>query len=72
MSRLDKMNYILNFDAKIINFIAKTVYNPDFWAREIRRFITDQIEDTIAEKVIMSPQVKEFTLSIIKNELVVK
>jgi ATP-dependent Clp protease ATP-binding subunit ClpA len=28
--RLEKMNYILKFDNKVINFIAKTVYNPDF------------------------------------------
>jgi ATP-dependent Clp protease ATP-binding subunit ClpA len=66
------MNYILKFDNKVINFIAKTVYNPDFWAREIRRYITDQIEDVIAEKVIMSSHVKDFTLTIEKNELIVQ
>lgn len=72
VERLEKMNYSLKFDNKVINFIAKTVYNPDFWAREIRRFITDQIEDVIAEKVIMSSQIKDFTITVEKNELIVK
>jgi len=72
VTRLEKMNYSLSFDNKVINFIAKTVYNPDFWAREIRRFITDQIEDVIAEKVIMSSLVKDFTITVEKNELIVK
>ena len=62
----------MNYDAKIINFIAKLVYNPQFGAREIRRFITDHIEDQIAEKIIMQPKTTTITLGIVKNELIVK
>jgi len=50
--RLWEKDIILNYDNKIINFIAKEVYNPEFWAREIRRYIADNIEDTIAEAMV--------------------
>ena len=71
VDRLSTMWYTFTFDNKTINFIAKTVYNPDFWAREIRRFITDNIEDTIAEKVILNPNKKDFSSTVEKNTLIV-
>lgn len=70
--RLEKMDYELIFDNKTINHITKSVYNPDFWAREIRRYITDYIEDVIAEKVIYSPNIKSFSITVEKNELIIK
>ena len=69
--RLEKMWYELTFDNKTINHITKTVYNPDFWAREIRRYITDNIEDVIAEKVIYSQNIKTFSITVEKNELII-
>jgi ATP-dependent Clp protease ATP-binding subunit ClpA len=66
------MDYELVFDNKTINHITKAVYNPDFGAREIRRYITDYIEDIIAEKVIYSPNVKSFSITVEKNELIIK
>jgi len=65
------MWYELTFDNKTINHITKTVYNPDFWAREIRRYITDNIEDVIAEKVIYSQNIKTFSITVEKNELII-
>ena len=59
----------LSYTAKVLNYITKEVYSPEFWAREIRRFLNDNIEDTIAEMVIHHPKKKSFTLSIVKNEL---
>lgn len=70
--RLALMDYQLTFDNKTINHITKIVYNPDFWAREIRRYITDNIEDVIAEKVIYSPNIKTFSITVEKNELIIK
>ena len=70
--RLTEMDYELIFDNKTINHITKAVYNPDFWAREIRRYITDYIEDIIAEKVIYYPNIKSFSITVEKNELIIK
>ena len=50
--RLKDKNIELNYNSKVINFITKEVYNPEFWAREIRRYITDNIEDIIAENMV--------------------
>lgn len=69
--RLEAMSYTFSYDNKTINFIAKTVYNPDFWAREIRRYITDNIEDLIAEKVIWNANKKDFSISVEKNTLII-
>ena len=48
------------------------MYNPEFGAREIRRYITDNIEDAIAESIIAKSSKKEFELKTIKGELEVK
>ncbi len=71
-ARLENVWVTIAYDTKVLNFIAKFVYNPQFWAREIRRFITDQVEDQIAEKIIMNPKTTSVTLEIVKNELKVK
>ena len=70
--RLEKKNITLQYDSKVLNFITKSVYNPEFWAREVRRYLTDNIEDTIAEVLIKSRNKKSFTLSVEKNKLIVK
>jgi len=70
--RLDEKQMTLKYDSKVLNNITKQVYNPEFWAREIRRFITDHIEDNIAEKIINSPNKKSFEIYIEKNELKIK
>lgn len=70
--RLENKWFTLTFDTKVINFILKEVYNPDFWAREVRRFIVDNIEEKIAEKIISNKNKKDFILSLEKNEILVK
>ena len=71
-SRLERKNITLTYDNKAINYISKKVYNPEFGAREIRRYITDQIEDQIAESIISKPIKKEFEIKIGKDELEIK
>ncbi len=71
-SRLESKSITLSYDTKVLNYITKQVYNPAFGAREIRRFITDNIEDAIAESIITSPSKKDFELSLEKDELKVK
>lgn len=70
--RLKEKWFSIKYDSKVINFILKQVYNPDFWAREVRRFLVDNIEESIAEKIINSKNKKDFTVSIIENKIVVK
>lgn len=71
-NRLAEKNIHISFDAKGLNFITKNVYNPEFGAREIRRYITDIIEDQIAEQILMRSNKKDFTIYVEKEELKVK
>ena len=70
--RLNKKWLELQYETKLLNFITKIVYNPVFWAREIRRFITDNIEDTIAQKIINNRTKKIFKLEVLKDKIIVK
>jgi len=70
--RLEKKSITLEYDSKILTHITKSVYNPEFWAREVRRYIVDNIEDMIAEKIINNRNKKSFKLEVIKWELSVK
>lgn len=70
--RLKAKNIEITYDNKALNFITKNVYNPEFWAREIRRYITDEIEDKIAEKIIHSPRKKAFKFVVENGKLVLK
>ncbi|MCH8518488.1 ATP-dependent Clp protease ATP-binding subunit, partial [Candidatus Gracilibacteria bacterium] len=67
--RLATKDIKLHFPTRIISSIAEKVYNPEFGAREIRRFITDYIEDKIAETMLFEPNKKELQLSMKKGEI---
>jgi len=70
--RLKEQEITIHYDTKTLGFITKSVYNPEFGAREIRRFITDQIEDMIAESLLRHPNKKDFALEAGKEKLLVK
>ncbi len=69
--RLQKKSISITYDNIVLNFITKNVYNPEFWAREVRRYIIDEIEDKIAEKIIAYPKKKAFEININKNNLTI-
>jgi ATP-dependent Clp protease ATP-binding subunit ClpA len=69
--RLEKKNITLKYNISVINYISKNVYNPEFWAREVRRYITDNIEDSIAEKIIFSKKKTNFEIKVVKWKLVI-
>jgi len=71
-NRLNRKWFEIEYNPKIINYITKVVYNPEFWAREVRRYIIDNIEDIIAEKIIKYRSKKSFKLDIDKNNLIIK
>jgi len=70
--RLENKNIKLNYDNKVINLITKEVYNPEFGAREIRRYIADNIEDIIAENMVNKKVKDKVDLSVEKSKLVFK
>ncbi len=72
-NRLKTKNIDLVYNLKIINNITKKVYNPEFWAREVRRFIINNIEDQIAEILIWwNKKTNTFDLIIEKDQIIVK
>ncbi len=71
-SRMKEKWFSIKYDRKVINFITKNVYNPEYWAREIRRFLIDEIEDIIAEKIIKFKNRKDFELKVEKDKLIIK
>jgi ATP-dependent Clp protease ATP-binding subunit ClpA len=70
--RLESKGFTLEFDSKVITRISKDVYNPEFGAREIRRYITDQIEDQIAEQILSNSNKTKFVLTAGKDGIIVK
>ena len=50
--RLIEQNIYIDFDKNVSLYIAKKSYNPTFGARPIKRYIKDNIETIIAEKII--------------------
>ena len=70
--RLWEKEMTLEYDSKVVNAISKQVYNPEFGAREIRRYLTDHIEDQIAEKILSMSSKKKFKLETSKEWIQVK
>lgn len=64
--RLKEKGYELKYQSSHIKKISQEVYNPEFGAREVRRYITDVIEDGIAELILSSEHKKTFQLSMKK------
>ncbi len=50
--RLASLGIDCQYDAKAVNYILKSTYNPEYGARPVRRYIQDRIEDVIADMMI--------------------
>ncbi|OPZ37502.1 MAG: Chaperone protein ClpB [Tenericutes bacterium ADurb.BinA155] len=50
--RLEEQFYSFEFSKKVKQWILDSAYTPDFGARPLKRFIQDQVETLIAEKII--------------------
>jgi ATP-dependent Clp protease ATP-binding subunit ClpC len=59
-SRLTDMNYKINYDPSVIDFISKVGYDDTYGARPLKRAIQDKIEDLISEEVLKG-NIKENT-----------
>ena len=70
LKRLKIKDVTLEYSTKVIPYITKKVYNPEFGAREIRRYITDNLEDIIAENMISRKVKDKVALDIEKSNIV--
>lgn len=52
LSRLNNIGIDFTYDKKAVDFIVSETYNPEFWARPVRRYIQEKIEDEIANFLI--------------------
>ncbi|MDD2870670.1 MAG: ATP-dependent Clp protease ATP-binding subunit [Candidatus Gracilibacteria bacterium] len=71
-NRLESKNLELKYNQKLLGFITKVVYNPEYGAREVRRYIVDNIEDVIAEKIINNRTKKIFELDVENEKIIIK
>lgn len=72
IERLASKSVKLTYNPKVLEFIAKEVYNPEFGAREIRRYIADTLEDKIANLLIFGKKTDTMNIEIQKGELIIK
>lgn len=68
-TRLTPLGITLTYDTKAVNTILEATFNPEFGARPVRRYIQDNIEDAVAEKMLTEKKKKTVHLSGTKTEL---
>ena len=70
--RLKELKIALEYDTKAISLILKETYNPEFWARPVRRYIQDKIEDAIADRIIQGKKSPNITVTALRWSLIVR
>ncbi|KAA0546679.1 ATP-dependent Clp protease ATP-binding subunit [Bacillus sp. BGMRC 2118] len=70
MLQEQNMTITISDDAKAL--LAKLGYSPSFGARPLRRTIQEHVEDQITDLLIDNPEIKEFEVITIENELKVQ
>ena len=71
-SRLKKQDLSITIDQSVLEWVAKTGYDRTYGARPLRRFIADNLEEKIAEK-ILAEQLKrgsQIKVSLENNQLI--
>lgn len=57
--RLATLGITASYDAKAVNLILRSTYNPEYGARPVRRYIQDRVEDAIADMIIATGKKKQ-------------
>lgn len=70
--RLLELGIGFEYDTKATALILKETYNPEFGARPVRRYIQDNIEDTIADRIIQGKKATTVTVTALKGKIIVK
>lgn len=60
MKRLNEMNYKINYDQTLVDYISKVGYDELYGARPLKRAIQDKVEDLVSEEVLKG-NIKEGT-----------
>lgn len=69
--RLKEIWLSLEYDKKALDLINKETYNPEYWARPVRRYIQEKIEDEIANLLINKKIRGIIKLSANKNKILI-
>ena len=69
VARLKDLGLSFSYDTKVLNFILKETYNPEFGARPVRRYIQDHIEDQIADNLVTGKKSGTITITVVKGKL---
>ncbi len=70
--RLLELGITLEYDSKATAHILKETYNPEFGARPVRRYIQDNIEDVIADRIINGKKSAKLTVTALKWKIIIK
>ncbi len=67
---IENKNIKLEYSQKVINFVTQKAFNPEFWAREVSRYIVDEVENLIATDLIYNKKCDTITLDVQKQKLI--
>lgn len=70
ISRVNKKWVEIEISNPVLNHISKKVFNPEYGAREVKRYIQDFLEDEIASILIYNPKCVKIELSLKKWEII--
>lgn len=69
IDRIGGIGIEMTYDTKLIAHIVTEVYNPEYGARPVRRYIQDRIEDVIAEAIVEKKSRKTLHLTLDKKTI---
>ncbi|EKE28296.1 MAG: hypothetical protein ACD_3C00082G0008 [uncultured bacterium (gcode 4)] len=70
--RLEEVWIKMEYDKKALDIINAETYNPEYWARPVRRYIQEKIEDEIANLLINKKIHGTISISAEKKKLIFK
>jgi ATP-dependent Clp protease ATP-binding subunit ClpC len=68
-NRLHSLGIQFVYDSKVVQNILDQTYNPEYWARPVRRYIQDTLEDVIADSMLTQKNKKNLSLTVVKKNL---
>lgn len=72
VERFSQLGITMTYSPTSVSLIQKETYNPEFWARPVRRYIQDFIEEAVADLMIMKKIKDKVSVDSIKWKLEVK
>lgn len=66
--RLEHRGIKIELDTGAKEYLLSTNYKPEFGARQIRRIIENELEDVLAEKILLKPDLQNVTFHITGKE----